>query len=101
MTDDYAILELIKNDSLTIRTTNTSITSMTTVAAPGQGTLLAPLTLKSLDFCYADEDAVFTLLNCFDVCVTVGKLKGKGGSWKSMRGWRSVEEDERISQAGM
>ena len=88
MTDDYAILELIKNDSLTIRTTNTSVTSMTTVAALGQGTLLAPLAIKSLDFCYADEDAVFTLLNCFDVCVTVGKLKE----------WRSVEEDERMSQ---
>jgi hypothetical protein len=27
-----------------------------------------------LDFCYADDDTIFTVLNCIDVCVTVGKL---------------------------
>jgi hypothetical protein len=70
MRDDYSILELIKNDSIAMRITNTPI-----VAALGQGTMMTPTTIKSLDFCYADDETIFTLLNCFDVCVTVGKLR--------------------------
>jgi hypothetical protein len=69
MRDDYSILELVKNDSITLKIMNTPI-----VAAFGQGTTMAPTTIKSLDFCYADDETIFTLLNCFDVCVTVGKL---------------------------
>jgi hypothetical protein len=70
MRDDYSILELIKNDSITMKIINTPI-----VAALGQGTMITPTTIKPLDFCYADDETTFTLLNCFDVCVTVGKLR--------------------------
>jgi hypothetical protein len=68
MRDEYSILELVKNDSITTKIINTPI-----VAALGQGTMIAPLPIKSLDFCYADDETIFTLLNCFDVCVTVGR----------------------------
>jgi hypothetical protein len=69
MRDDYSILELVKNDSITTKVLDTSI-----VAALGQGTMIPPTIIKSLDFCYADDETIFTLLNCFDVCVTVGKF---------------------------
>ncbi|UJR20708.1 hypothetical protein I4U23_023829 [Adineta vaga] len=59
--DDYFILELVKNDLPT-----TDITIDTTVT---QGIMTTPI--KSLDFCYTDDDNIFTLLNCFDTCVTV------------------------------
>ena len=72
--DDYSILELVTNDSVTTKMVNPPITNMTGVAALGQGAMLAPITIKSLDFCYADDDTIFTLLSCFDVCVTVGKF---------------------------
>jgi len=67
MRDDYSILELIKHDSMTTKIINTQV-----VAALGQGAMMTPLAIKSLDFCYADDEISFTLLNCFDVCVTVG-----------------------------
>ena len=69
MRDEYAILELVKNDSMIMKTTNTPV-----LAALGQGAMMVPTSIKSLDFCYADDETIFTLLNCFDVCVTVGKL---------------------------
>ncbi|CAF3808214.1 unnamed protein product [Rotaria magnacalcarata] len=71
MTDDYSILELIKNDSSTSKTHNTTAGNMNTVVALGQRAMFVPRVIKSLDFCYADDDTIFTLLNCFDVCVTV------------------------------
>ncbi|CAF4414152.1 unnamed protein product [Rotaria socialis] len=71
MTDDYSILELIKNDSSTSKTHDTTAGNMNTVAALGQRAMFVPRVIKSLDFCYADDDTIFTLLNCFDVCVTV------------------------------
>jgi hypothetical protein len=80
MRDDYSILELVKDDSSSHKATSANsptsmpVTNMAVVAALGQGSMIAPVTIKTLDFCYADDDAVFTLLNCMDVCVTVGKL---------------------------
>ncbi|CAF4861689.1 unnamed protein product, partial [Rotaria sp. Silwood1] len=72
MYDNYFILELVKNDSLTRhRTFNVPTGNTSVVGVLGQGTLIAPTVIKSLDFCYADDDTIFTLLNCFDVCVTV------------------------------
>jgi hypothetical protein len=68
MRDEYSILELVKNDSITTKVINTPV-----VAALGQVTMMAPSAIKSLDFCYADDETIFTLLNCFDVCVTVGR----------------------------
>jgi hypothetical protein len=59
MRDEYSILELVINTPV--------------VAALGQVTMMAPSAIKSLDFCYADDETIFTLLNCFDVCVTVGR----------------------------
>lgn len=70
--DDYSILELIRNDSSITKIDNTPITNLTGIAATieqGTGTAV----IKSLDFCYADDENIFTLLSCFDVCVTVGK----------------------------
>ena len=64
--DEYSILELIKSDL--------PRTDLLAEVTSGQGTPLAPTTpIKSLDFCYADDDNIFTFLNCFDACVTVGK----------------------------
>ncbi|CAF0814942.1 unnamed protein product [Rotaria sordida] len=72
MNDDYFILELVKNNSLTTnRTINIPIGNMSVVAALGQGIMIPPTIIKSLDFCYADDDTIFTFLNCLDVCVTV------------------------------
>ncbi|CAF0992403.1 unnamed protein product [Rotaria sordida] len=77
MRDDYSILELVKDDSSSNKTTSIitpttmPIANMTVVAALGQGNMIAPSTIKTLDFCYADDDTIFTLLNCIDVCVTV------------------------------
>ncbi|CAF1372114.1 unnamed protein product [Adineta ricciae] len=62
--DEYSILELIKTDL--------PRTDPLAEATFGQGTPLAPTTpIKSLDFCYTDDDNIFTFLNCFDACVTV------------------------------
>ena len=73
--DDYLILELVKNDSLSAtKSIMTATANTTTVPTLGQGNIIEPTIIKSLDFCYADDDTIFTLLNCFDVCVTVGKL---------------------------
>lgn len=80
MRDDYSVLELVKDDSSTNKTTSIitpttmPIANMTVVAALGQGNMIAPSTIKTLDFCYADDDTIFTVLNCIDVCVTVGKF---------------------------
>ncbi|CAF3737280.1 unnamed protein product, partial [Adineta steineri] len=77
MRDDYSILELVRDDSSSNKTTSTIMpttmptSNMTVVAALGQGNMITPVTIKTLDFCYADDDTVFTLLNCIDVCVTV------------------------------
>ncbi|CAF4726018.1 unnamed protein product, partial [Rotaria socialis] len=77
MRDDYSILELVKDDSTSSKTTSVitpttmPIANMTVVAVLGQGNMIAPSTIKTLDFCYADDDTIFTLLNCIDVCVTV------------------------------
>ena len=68
MRDEYHILELLRNETVITKVVNTAV-----VAVLGQGTMMAPMTIKSLDFCYADDQTVFTLLNCFDVCVTVGE----------------------------
>lgn len=73
MNDDYSILELVKKPSLPTRTINIPTETMASVVALGQSTMIVPPVIKSLDFCYADDDTMFTLLNCFDVCVTVGK----------------------------
>lgn len=83
MRDDYAILELIRDDSSTskissiITPSTMPVANMTVVAALGQGSMIAPPTIKTLDFCYADDDTIFTVLNCIDVCVTVGKSNDK------------------------
>ena len=79
MRDEYSILELVKDDTSTnkssvITPTTMPVANMTVVAALGQGSMIAPATIKTLDFCYADDDTIFTVLNCIDVCVTVGKL---------------------------
>jgi hypothetical protein len=80
MRDDYSILELVKDDSSSSKTTSVitpttlPTTNMAVVSALGQGSMIAPVTIKTLDFCYADDDTIFTVLNCIDVCVTVGKL---------------------------
>jgi hypothetical protein len=75
MRDDYSILELVKNDLVSAtKSIRTSTANLTILAALGQGNTTASTTIKSLDFCYADDDTTFTVLNCFDVCVTVGKL---------------------------
>jgi len=80
MRDDYSILELVMNDSLPTKTVNAPpATDMTGVAALGQGIMMAPTIIESLDFCYTNDETTFTLLSCFDVCVTVGKL-----IWKTM-----------------
>ncbi|CAF3964235.1 unnamed protein product, partial [Rotaria sp. Silwood2] len=72
MYDDYFILELVKHDSVTTnRAVHIPTGNMSVIAVLGQGTLIAPIVIKSLDFCYADDDTIFTLINCFDVCVTV------------------------------
>jgi hypothetical protein len=72
--DEYSILELIKNDLITTKIINTSV-----VAVLGQETMMMPPpVIKSLDFCYADDETIFTLLHCFDVCVTVGKSNQRG-----------------------
>ncbi len=79
MRDDYSILELVKDDSSSSKTTSVitpttlPTTNMAVVSALGQGSMIAPVTIKTLDFCYADDDTIFTVLNCIDVCVTVGK----------------------------
>ena len=72
MRDDYAILELIKNDLITTKISNTTV-----IATLGQGTMMTSPAIKSLDFCYADDETIFTLINCFDVCATVGKFRRK------------------------
>ncbi|CAF3522158.1 unnamed protein product [Rotaria socialis] len=72
MRDDYSILELVKDDSTSSKTTSVitpttmPIANMTVVAVLGQGNMIAPSTIKTLDFCYADDDTIFTLLNCID-----------------------------------
>lgn len=77
--DDYSILELVKDDSSSskiasiITPTTMPVANLTVVAALGQGNMIAPTTIKTLDFCYADDDTIFTVVNCIDVCVTVGK----------------------------
>lgn len=78
MRDDYSILELVKDDTPTNKTSiitpsTMPVANLTVVAALGQGNMIAPATIKTLDFCYADDDTIFTVLNCIDVCVTVGK----------------------------
>lgn len=79
MRDDYSILELVRDDPSTtkvtsiITPTSMPVANLTVVAALGQGNMIAPPTIKTLDFCYADDDTIFTVLNCIDVCVTVGK----------------------------
>lgn len=81
MRDDYSILELIKDDTQmnknpsVISQSTMPVTNLTVVAALGQGNMIAPPTIKTLDFCYADDDGIFTVINCIDVCVTVGTLK--------------------------
>src|ERR1700678_877036 len=67
MHDEYSILELVKKNSITRKLINTQV-----IAAHEQGTMMNPLVIKSLDFCYADDETIFALLNFFDVCVTVG-----------------------------
>ncbi|CAF0812442.1 unnamed protein product, partial [Didymodactylos carnosus] len=64
--DDYSILELVKDDKHTTAITNgiQTLSSNTLGSAAVTG-------IKTLDFCYAEDDSVFTLLNCFDVCITV------------------------------
>ncbi|CAF0857757.1 unnamed protein product [Adineta steineri] len=70
--DDYSILELVKIDPLTTKINNLLSTEIPpTTTTLGQGTVRTSTTIKSLDFCYADDDNTFTLLSCFDVCVTV------------------------------
>ena len=69
MRDEYSILELVKQETMTMKVLHTHV-----VAVLGQGTMMATSMIKSLDFCYADDQTKFTLLNCFDVCVTVGKF---------------------------
>lgn len=79
MRDDYSILELVRDDPSTTKVTSIitpttmPVANLTVVAALGQGNMIAPPTIKTLDFCYADDDTIFTVLNCIDVCVTVGK----------------------------
>ena len=80
MRDDYSILELVKEDSSSNRITSLitpatiPVPNMTVVAALGQGNMIAPTAIKTLDFCYADDDTIFTMVNSIDVCVTVSKL---------------------------
>jgi hypothetical protein len=79
MRDDYSILELVREDlsntksTSIITPTSMPVANMTVVAALGQGNMIPPTTIKTLDFCYADDDTIFTVINCIDVCVTVGK----------------------------
>jgi hypothetical protein len=64
--DDYAILELVRNDPPTAK----NVAGET----PAQGTMTtSTILIQSLDFCYADDDNVFTMVNCFDVCVAIGR----------------------------
>jgi len=49
------------------------VANLTLVAALGQGNMIAPVMIKTLDFCYADDDTIFTVLNCIDVCVVYKK----------------------------
>ncbi|CAF3810181.1 unnamed protein product, partial [Didymodactylos carnosus] len=64
--DEYSILELVKDDKQT--TTVTAGIQALSGSALGSAGVTG---IKTLDFCYAEDDSFFTLLNCFDVCVTV------------------------------
>jgi hypothetical protein len=50
------------------------VANLTAVPALGQRNMIAPVTIKTSDFSYADDDTISTVLNCIDFCVTVGKL---------------------------
>ncbi|CAF1183466.1 unnamed protein product [Rotaria sordida] len=82
MRDDYSILELVKDDTSTnkssiITSTTISVANMTVVAELGQGSMIALATIKTLDYCYGDDDTIFTVLNCIDDCVTVEREEVK------------------------
>ena len=92
--DDYAILELVtKTSSFAPRLELASAPSCLPPTAAASSSLRqnkmdAATTLRSLDLCYADDDAVFTLLSCIDVCVTVGKSNDR------------VEDEDRAHEHG-
>ena len=84
--DDYAILELVNKTSpfasrLTLGSAPGSLPAATASSSLRQNKMDAATTMRSLDLCYADDDAVFTVLSCIDVCVTVGKLKACRSCW--------------------
>lgn len=72
--DDYSILELVKNDLFESPSNNTTKVYINTGVTLGQRAVVPPKIIRSLDFCYADDDTAFTIVSCFDACATVGKF---------------------------
>jgi hypothetical protein len=65
--DDYFIMELIRHDSMPAGP------STSTSTADRHGNVSTTKVMKSVDFCYANDDSTFTFLHCLDVCISVGK----------------------------
>lgn len=72
--DHYSILELIRNDLSTVESPSNPLAG---VAATRQGNLSTMTQIKSLDFCYVEDDNLFTFLQCLDLCVSVGECAEK------------------------
>lgn len=72
--DEYSMLELIRNESSSICPFPISRTGMLVISTVRPGAVIAMKKIRSLDFCYADDECVFTFLQCLDVCVSVGQF---------------------------
>ena len=72
MKDDYALMELIRHETSLMNPFPISRTGMLVISTVRPGTIMAMKKIRSLDFCYADDDNAFTFLHCLDVCVSVG-----------------------------
>ena len=94
--DDYAILELVTTTpSFASRLELPAAPSSAPTAAAALSSLKqnkgdAATTMRSLDLCYAEDDAIFTVLSCIDVCVTVSKLNAYHLDW--CRRWETVAQ---------
>ena len=65
--DHYSVMELIRTDTISVE--SNPVARQTT-------TMPTLKKIKSIDFCYDNDNIQFTLLHCFDICVSVGKLNG-------------------------
>ena len=70
--DEYALMELIRQDSSVLfKSAAVSRTEMLVMSTVRPGTVMAMRKIRSLDFCYADDENVLPFLHCLDLCVSV------------------------------